>query len=350
MEELTSTLASSFSVSNIPNNPAAPHPRLAQYKAKSHDLAQSERRRQMLDRQKKQRQDVANLARRLAENDWENWSTEEEEDEEEMDYTQKRPKLYANQLMLSEWLVDVPGDLEEEWLMVACPVGRRNLLVAAKGTTKAYTKGGFCVNCFPSALPGGRKGKYSAKEYTILDTIFCEASRTFYVLDIMCWKGHPVYDSETDFRFYWLQTKLQEEPGVAEHSNTNPFVFVALKNTPCQRLSIQQRLAETFPYEVDGLLFFHKRTHYTFGSSPLVGWLKPHMLPDILGIPAPTITVVPAVETSVMDTTHENDQDYIDTMETGNTATKKKGRRRRKRGGLEKMEAEESTEPVVDEK
>ncbi|CAH1253020.1 SNUPN [Branchiostoma lanceolatum] len=247
--------------------------------------------------------------------------------------------------MLSEWLVDIPGDLEEEWLMVACPVGRRNLVVAAKGTTKAYTKGGYCVNCFPSALPGGRKGAYSSKEYTILDTIFCEASRTFYVLDVMCWKGHPVYDSETDFRFYWLQTKLQEEPGVGEHSNTNPFVFVALKNTPCQRLSIQQRLAETFHYEVDGLLFYHKRTHYTFGCSPLVGWLKPHMLPDILGIPAPTITV----ETSVMDTIHESDEDSIETMETGNTARRKKGRRRRKKGGSEKMEAEVSTEPVVDE-
>ena len=39
--------------------------------------------------------------------------------------------------------------------------------------------------------------------------------------------------------------------------------------------------------ELDGLLFYHKQTHYTSGSTPLVGWLKPWMLPDMLGVPVP---------------------------------------------------------------
>ena len=39
--------------------------------------------------------------------------------------------------------------------------------------------------------------------------------------------------------------------------------------------------------QVDGLLFFHKRTHYTFGRTPLVGWLKPYMVPEILGVSVP---------------------------------------------------------------
>ena len=33
-------------------------------------------------------------------------------------------------------------------------------------------------------------------EYTILDCIYSEINRTYYVLDVMCWRGHPVYDSE----------------------------------------------------------------------------------------------------------------------------------------------------------
>ena len=33
--------------------------------------------------------------------------------------------------MLSEWLVDVPDDLEQEWLMVVCPFGKRNLIIAS---------------------------------------------------------------------------------------------------------------------------------------------------------------------------------------------------------------------------
>ena len=32
--------------------------------------------------------------------------------------------------MLSEWLVDVPDDLVQEWFMVVCPIGKRNLVIA----------------------------------------------------------------------------------------------------------------------------------------------------------------------------------------------------------------------------
>lgn len=34
--------------------------------------------------------------------------------------------------MLSEWLVDVPLDLEKEWVVVVCPVGKRALVVASR--------------------------------------------------------------------------------------------------------------------------------------------------------------------------------------------------------------------------
>jgi hypothetical protein len=32
--------------------------------------------------------------------------------------------------MLSEWLEDRPSDLESNWFMVVCPVGKRCLVVA----------------------------------------------------------------------------------------------------------------------------------------------------------------------------------------------------------------------------
>lgn len=38
---------------------------------------------------------------------------------------------------------------------------------------------------------------------------------------------------------------------------------------------------------MDGLLFYHRQTHYTPGSTPLVGWLRPYMVTDILGIEVP---------------------------------------------------------------
>lgn len=32
--------------------------------------------------------------------------------------------------------------------------------------------------------------------YSILDCIYNEAKQTYYILDVMCWRGHPVYDCQ----------------------------------------------------------------------------------------------------------------------------------------------------------
>lgn len=306
MEGLSESFAASFTVSSDPNDTAAPHPRMTQYKMKpSNTPDQFLRRKRMLEEQKRHRRDYVNYARKLVEGSLEIEDVEIEEMEfiEESDKNgrrrhKKKFNPYAYQLMLSEWLVDIPDDLKEDWLMVICPVGKRNLVIAANGYTAAYTKSGFRVNKFSSLLPGGSPKTLKPGDYTILDCIFNELTNIFHVLDVMTWRGHPVYDSETDFRFYWLQTKLQEEPLVAQVSGDNPYRFVSLHHHPCHASSINEALSSvTSVNEVDGLLFFHKRTHYTCGRTPLVGWLKPYMLPEILGLPVPDTFMagVPAV-------------------------------------------------------
>ncbi|XP_043536454.1 snurportin-1 isoform X1 [Chiloscyllium plagiosum] len=317
MDELSQALSTSFTVSQDLNSIAAPHPRLAQYKLKSNTQEQAERRRKLLENQKSQRLNYVNHARRLAEDDWTGEDSEEEQeehDEMEVEVAKKKlPKRYANQLMLSEWLVDVPSDLIEEWLLVVCPVGKRTLIIASRGSTAAYTRSGFCVNRFPSLLPGGnRHNSATGKDYTILDCIYSEVNRTYFVLDVMCWRGHPVYDCQTEFRFFWLQSKLEEEgKKLAEIVSRNPFKFVGLPSLPCTPEAICQTLAAVYPFEVcdlkcalqvDGLLFYHKQTHYTPGSTPLVGWLKPYMVADILGlaVPACPLSVKPEYANSQM--------------------------------------------------
>uniref|UniRef100_UPI003AAABC85 snurportin-1 n=1 Tax=Centroberyx gerrardi TaxID=166262 RepID=UPI003AAABC85 len=306
MDDLTRALSASFAVSKEPNSTAGPHPRLAQYKSKYSVLEQSERRRRFLDLQKTKRLNYVNHARRLADGDWTGADSDGEEDmekkeegeqqqqednteEEGMEIERRKlPKHYANQLMLSEWLVDVPAELDADWLMVVCPVGKRSLIVASKGSTAAYTKSGYCVNRFPSLLPGGnRHNSAMGKDYTILDCIYSEVDRTYYILDVMCWRGHPVYDCPTEFRFYWLQSKVQEADGLSEIAKRNPFRFVSLQSTACTPESIQKALGAEYSFGVDGLLFYHRQTHYTPGSTPLVGWLRPYMVTDILGIEVP---------------------------------------------------------------
>ncbi|KAM4619461.1 snurportin-1 [Polymixia lowei] len=306
MDDLTRALSASFAVSKDPNSTACPHPRLAQYKSKYSILEQSERRRRFLDLQKSKRLNYVNHARHLADGDWTGADSDGEEDmedkkeegeqkqqddaeEEGMEIEKRKlPKHYANQLMLSEWLVDVPKELDTDWLMVVCPMGKRSLIVASKGSTAAYTKSGYCVNRFPSLLPGGnRHNSAMGKDYTILDCIYSEVDRTYYILDVMCWRGHPVYDCPTEFRFYWLQSKVQEADGLSEIAKRNPFRFVSLQSTDCTAESIQNALAADYSFNVDGLLFYHRQTHYTPGSTPLVGWLRPYMVSDILGIEVP---------------------------------------------------------------
>lgn len=59
------------------------------------------------------------------------------EESEQMDTVispnkRRNKKLYANKLMLSEWLLEKPFDFEEKWLMKVCCTGVRNLVVANK--------------------------------------------------------------------------------------------------------------------------------------------------------------------------------------------------------------------------
>ncbi|CAE1298263.1 SNUPN [Acanthosepion pharaonis] len=272
MDELNSTFASSFQVTFEPNTTAAPHPRFNQYKCQKKILDQNERRRRILLLQKEKRFDYLSNVRKMTCNDWTEDDDEEEmenkNEEEEMEckiFFKKPGKFYRNQLMLSEWLVEVPADLEEEWLLVVCPVGKRCLVVSSRGVTSVYTKNGYMLHRFPTMLPGGNRSFGGCnQEATIFDCIYNELENVYYILDIMSWNGYPLYDTHPNFKSK----------------------FIALPNFTCTKEIITDALASA-NFSVDGVLFYHKRTHYTFGTTPLVVWLKPYMLPELLDIPVP---------------------------------------------------------------
>ena len=192
--------------------------------------------------------------------------------------------------MLSEWMVDVPPDLSENWHMTVCPVGRRSLVVASRGTTTAYSRTGLFLNSFPSLLPGGcHRNTHNSRDFCLLDCIFHAPSSTYFVLDLLSWGGQPVCDSDREFRAFWLRTKLEETPKISEKSRINPYIFTALESFSCagdarEEGSMACVLSKRWPLEVDGLLFFHMKCHYVSERSPFAVWLKPHMVNDILHI------------------------------------------------------------------
>eukprot|EP00039_Didymoeca_costata_P019733 m.338720 g.338720 ORF g.338720 m.338720 type:complete len:321 (+) comp18520_c0_seq1:180-1142(+) len=188
-------------------------------------------------------------------------------------------KPFADQLLLSEWMEETPVDLAQNWYFMLCPIGKRCLVISSKGTTICYGRNGKRLMSFPSSLPGGaRKQRPTAKDYCILDCVINFEKKIFYVLDLMCWGGHEVYDSDFEFRSYWLQTKFQENPEAMQLSTTNPYVFLPMGRELCTPLALKSAAEKTYPFDVDGILFIHKEVHYVPGKTPLALWLKPDMI------------------------------------------------------------------------
>lgn len=285
MEELAESLSTSVRVSLEDNDVYLLHPRYAQYKAKSSNSSQEERRRQWLQDQKDKRLKLFNLHRGIEQNEKVVEEMEFEISKKHNKKTSYKPEQsYKDWVMMSEWLVDVPANFQEEWVCTICPEGKRVLVVAEKGSTFAYSRRGVFLMKFPSALPGGC-GKGSSG-YTVVDCIWHHPTKTFYLLDVLIW-GVPLTNCEAELRFFWLSNKFLEIPSLKEYSATNRHRILLLQHNPVSQLqemlSVHPAFADNFP-KVDGILFFHKDSLYTGGKSPLVTWLKPFMVPHILGI------------------------------------------------------------------
>jgi len=196
--------------------------------------------------------------------------------------TAEEARLHRDQLTLPEPMQEVPDDLAEAWTGVAAPAGERCLVVAAHSSTAARDLQGNLLERFASALPNGARlarGKVGA--VTVLDCIFNEALETFFVLDVVCWKGTLYYECDAAFRRYWLESRLAECPQLAQASSRNHYKFLPVASFPCTASSLGGVLqslqgapgAVPPPYPVETLLFYCNEGHYHMGTSPLVLYL-----------------------------------------------------------------------------
>jgi snurportin-1 len=192
--------------------------------------------------------------------------------------------------MLSEWLVDRPMDFESEWVLKATPVGRRCLVFARKGETVAYSRTGQFIKAFQSALPGGCHVHISQcrRQYAIVDCIFVQQTNTFYLMDALAWNEHKLYESEASFRFFWLQSRYNEnQEKFLTISTKNECKFYCLNTYSASDQDIlnalhSDPLIKEHNLQLDGLLFFHIKGPYVPGANPLVLWIKPDMVNRVL--------------------------------------------------------------------
>lgn len=206
--------------------------------------------------------------------------------------SQMEDKKFRNKAMLSEWLVDRPMDLESDWVLKALPVGKRCLVFARKGETVAYSRTGQFIKAFQSALPGGCHMHISQcrRQFAIVDCIYVHHTNTFYLMDALAWNEHKLYESEASCRFFWLQSRYQENhEKFLTLSSKNECRFYYLNTYSANDHDILNALhndpvIKEHHLQLDGLLFFHMRGPYVPGANPLVLWIKPEMVNRVLSI------------------------------------------------------------------
>ncbi|XP_017861322.1 PREDICTED: snurportin-1 [Drosophila arizonae] len=196
----------------------------------------------------------------------------------------KNPYLRLQQ---SEWLRHRPDNLSD-WLLLPCPVGKRCLVMASNGRTKVYNKAGRIVMQLRSLLPGDG---YVQKFKTVLDCVYVQEMDTFFVLDALSFGQQLLLDCDANFRFFWLRSRFDEHGELSERSNRNEKPLKLLEYYDFEDASAVEQALQRYPQweanqpQLDGLLFYHKEASYTCGSTPLVCWLFPFMLPDVLNLP-----------------------------------------------------------------
>ncbi|XXG78504.1 hypothetical protein AAC387_Pa08g2439 [Persea americana] len=179
---------------------------------------------------------------------------------------------FARQLMLPEWMIDVPPRLNRDWYVFARPAGKRCFVVSSNGTTVSRLRNGSVLHHFPSALPNGARTKDvsgPAHVFCILDCIFHEPDQTYYVIDMVCWRGYSLYDCTAEFRFFWLNSKLTETGACNPPSVYHRYRFSIVPIYDCDQNGLHAAYAGAVPYGKDGLLFYNKHAHYQTGNTPL---------------------------------------------------------------------------------
>uniref|UniRef100_A0A2P2JMP8 Snurportin-1 n=1 Tax=Rhizophora mucronata TaxID=61149 RepID=A0A2P2JMP8_RHIMU len=182
-------------------------------------------------------------------------------------------KWFARQLMLPEWMIDVPDRLSQDWYVFARPAGKRCFVVSSNGTTISRLRNGSILHRFPSALPNGAKKTKDisgpGQSYSILDCIFHESDQTYYVIDMVCWRGYSLYDCTAEFRFFWLNSKLGETGACDPPSVYHRYRFSTVLVYNCDQTGLYTSYTQAGPYVKDGLLFYNKHAHYQTGNTPL---------------------------------------------------------------------------------
>ena len=85
-----------------------------------------------------------------------------------------------------------------------------------------------------------------------------QLDQTYYVIDMVCWRGYSLYDCTAEFRFFWLNSKLAESGACDAPSHYHKYRFNLVPAYNCDHNGLYAAYTEAAPYVKDGLLFYNK--------------------------------------------------------------------------------------------
>lgn len=85
-----------------------------------------------------------------------------------------------------------------------------------------------------------------------------QLDQTYYVIDMVCWRGYSLYDCTAEFRFFWLNSKLVETGACDLPSHYHKYRFSLVPVYVCDRDGLYAAYTASVPYVKDGLLFYSK--------------------------------------------------------------------------------------------
>lgn len=297
------------------------------YKSKnihSHDYKQSERREQLLESHRSKRNQAVDSIRGIEsiQNSFRRYNS--------------KPLKCDIRVQESEWLYGIPDDIDN-WYMKPCPKGYRALVVAMDGQTRTFNKHGVFARQFHSNLPGDSHNKHN--QMTILDCIYVAHTKEYFVLDVIAYGGQDLSDCEADFRFYWIESRMNEND-LTKITETNQCSFRLIDKYECSDDVRLNEFLMKYPVwlnnmpELDGFLFYHKHSSYIHGKTPLVGWLFAFMMPEYFH--------TPHINENYLKEKPSNYTNYLEYIKEFDKAqrNKKTQQKQNRNVRVEKMEAE----------
>lgn len=85
-----------------------------------------------------------------------------------------------------------------------------------------------------------------------------QPDQTYYIIDMICWRGYSLYDCTAEFRFFWVNSKLTETSAGDPPSANHRYRFSAVPIYECTLEGLQAAYSGGTPYVKDGLLFYNK--------------------------------------------------------------------------------------------